>query len=549
MQNVDDKFSEKMQAMIAEAEVDADFNAKAEDVAKKKAKQRYKLMIDDIDMGSSDDSLLYLETLMKYSEALDAEGICMKPQLHDDGNAKRLARSYSKELRYATDRQCWYYFDKRRWVRDPEARRAKRAAVASATSLEEECSGKVIWPQLWPKMVEKVRKHAIASRNLGRVKAAVELASTLPSLAITTEKFDRDPFLLNITNGSLDLKTGELRPHDRNDFCTKIVEITFDPAAQCPEFLKFLNTIMAGDQELIAFLQRAIGYTMTGDASEHSLFILYGSGRNGKTTLLNVIDLLLGDYGRNTQIETFLSRREGSLAPREDLARLEGARYVRSTEVNDNRKLDEGMVKLATGDDPISARALYQEGIQFKPQMKVWWGVNHKPLITGQDFAMWRRVKLIPFTVTIPDGEVDGALPARLRAELPGILNWALEGCLEWQRVGLSEPDSITIATAEYQNDMDTVKQWLDECAVIADGQRVKSSEAYFEYTHWSKENGMMPMSARSLKQRLLDKGFKHMHTKAGNVYTGFALGGYGEPPELECDADADQQGLFAHVQ
>ncbi|HYU47276.1 MAG TPA: phage/plasmid primase, P4 family, partial [Terriglobales bacterium] len=254
----------------------------------------------------------------------------------------------------------------------------------------------------------------------------------------------------------LNLKTGTLQPHCREDLLTKCLPIAYDPNAECPTWLDFLKTIMANNAALITFLQRAIGYSLTGDTSEQCLFIAHGSGSNGKSTFLEVLQALLGDYAESTPSASLLAKDRHDGIPN-DIARLRGARLVTAVEIGEGKRLNEELVKRLTGQDTMTARFLFAEFFDFHAEFKLWIACNHLPTIRGTDHAIWRRIRLIPFTVTIPDEQQDKKLPGKLQAELPGILRWAIQGCLAWQEQELSTPSEVIAATKDYRALMDVI--------------------------------------------------------------------------------------------
>jgi putative DNA primase/helicase len=270
---------------------------------------------------------------------------------------------------------------------------------------------------------------------------------------VIPEHLDQDPWLFNVENGTIDLKTGELRPHERGALITKLAPVQYDREAECPTWWKFLMRIFNGNLALIEFLQKAVGYALTGSTREQCLFFLHGLGANGKSTLLEIIHTLLGDYAHRTSSETFLIKKSGGIP--NDVAALRGARLVGAVEVESGRRLAEVLIKEMTGGDRISARFLHAEWFDFKPEFKIFLAANHKPVIRGTDHAIWRRIHLIPFNVQIPKPEQDRDLPEKLKAELPGILNWALEGCQMWQLYGLEPPAEVQAATQDYREEMD----------------------------------------------------------------------------------------------
>jgi putative DNA primase/helicase len=273
--------------------------------------------------------------------------------------------------------------------------------------------------------------------------------------------------------------------------------------------------------QLVAFLQRAIGYSLTGDVSEQCFFLLYGTGANGKSTLINTILLLLALYGMKATTELLMqSKNDRHPTERADLF---GKRFVAAIETEEGHRLHEAFLKEVTGGDRIRARRMREDFWEFEPTHKVWLATNHKPTVKGTDHALWRRIKLIPFTVQIPEKEQDKRLPATLQGELPGILAWAVRGCLAWQKDGLGVPEEVTIATAGYRAEMDVVGQFLQECCVAGQHARVKASHLYDAYRKWCDASGEMPMVQRNFGLRLSERGFQR-YTNNGSWWRGLGV-------------------------
>jgi putative DNA primase/helicase len=350
----------------------------------------------------------------------------------------------------------------------------------------------------------------------------IDDARALPPIPILPDALDADPWLLNVANGTIDLRTGELRAHRREDLLTRLAPVEYDPDAQAPCWAAFLERIFAGDGELIGFLRRAVGYSLTGQTGEQVFFILHGTGANGKSTLLEALGAMLGDYGAKTPTETLLIKRSAGIS--NDVARLRGARLVTAVEAEDGQRLAESLVKQLTGGDTITARFLYQEAFEFAPTFKLWLATNHKPTIRGTDYAIWRRIRLIPFAVTIPEKEQDRTLPDKLKAELPGILAWAVRGCLEWQREGLGLPEAVKAATAAYQVEQDTLAAWLDACCILSPTATARAGQLYKNYRAWAEENGERPMTGHKFGRTLTERGFDKYKDRAGWAYVGLGV-------------------------
>lgn len=319
--------------------------------------------------------------------AADAE------HLTDLGNARRFARQHGEDLRYCYPLRTWFAWDGARWARDGGAVVMSRAKE-SVRSLYGDAAGH---PD--PTARVAIAGWAKKSEHEARLRAMIFLAQSESGISLPVERLDTDGFAFNVRNGTLDLRTGRLRPHGRADLLTKLANVDYRPDASCPTFEQFLSRIFGGNARGIGFLQRAVGYSLTGDTSEQVFFLLWGSGANGKTTFLKTIFGLLGDYAISTRPETFMVK--GPDAIPNDVARLRGARFVIAVEADQGQRLAESLVKQATGSDVMTARFMRAEYFDFVPAFKIFLATNHKPIIRGTDLAMWRRVRLIPFTVTI----------------------------------------------------------------------------------------------------------------------------------------------------
>jgi putative DNA primase/helicase len=433
----------------------------------------------------------------------------------DLGNARRLVRRHGTRIRYVHPWPRWLVYSGGRWVADDTGeleRLAKETALSiyrEAIDAERDNERQVL------------AKWAVKSESQARLHAMIDLASSEPRIPVLPEQLDADLWLLNLQNGTLDLRTGSLRPHAASDLITKLAPVRWDPESQAPTWRGFLERIIPGDPELLGFLQRAIGYSLTGDTGEQVLFFLHGRGCNGKSTLLETYRGLLGDYALQADISTFLERRREGAS--NDLARLRSARFVAAVEAGEGQRLDEGVVKQLTGGDTVSARMLYSEHFEFRPQFKLWFAANHKPVIRGTDHAIWRRIRLVPFTVTIAEAERDPELPAKLRTELPGILRWAVEGCLAWQRDGLGTPPAVRAATQSYRLEMDVLAAFLEDRCELGAALKAPATALYEAYRSWCERNGERFATQRHFGQALLERDF-HRVKSTGGVYAWYGL-------------------------
>jgi len=426
----------------------------------------------------------------------------------DLGNAERFALEFGHRVRYVAKWGRWLVWDGVRWAEDADGAAVRlahamiRTLYLAASELTDDD--------------DRIRllRHAVRSENAARIRALLECASVLEGIPIEPAALDAHPMRLTVANGTLDLSTGTLALARPEDFITKHTPIAFDAEARCPRWDAFLDRVVP-DAAVRGFLQRAAGYSLTGSTKEQVLFFLHGSGANGKSTFLEILRALGGDLSQQADFATLLERRDVG-GPRSDLARLMGARIVTASEAAESRRLDETLVKSLTGGDTVSARRLYAEAIEFRPQLKLWMSSNDKPHIRGTDEGIWRRVRLVPFTVYIPPEERNDDLEEELRAELPGILAWAVRGCLDWQRDGLGEPDAVHEATQNYRDEEDAIGQFIAErCTRDTDVKPppVKPSETpakplYLAYVAWCTENGSRAVTATKFGRELSLKGY-----------------------------------------
>lgn len=424
----------------------------------------------------------------------------------------RLVREHGANLRYTRERG-WMTWDGARWRADDDGG-AMRFAKKTAASIFDEI--RAAGTQQQKELFSWARK----SQSVERLRAMLALAQS--EIPARLPDFDADPWALNCLTGTVNLKTGELRPHRADALCSRITPIEYRPDADCPIWTAFLLRAMGGNQSLIEYLQRAVGYTLTGLTVEQIMIFVYGLGANGKSVFLEALQRLTGEYGVNTRTETIMQRRESGIP--NDIARLAGARYVAVNEVSDGQRLNESLVKDLTGGDTVTARFLHREFFDFRPAFKLWIRGNHKPQIRGTDHGIWRRIHMVPFTVTIPDDEKDAHLGEKLAEEMPGILAWAVRGCLAWQREGLNPPAEVLAAVKEYREEMDILGAFLDERCMAHERMRVTAKAIYAEYRQWCDDNGQQPYSQRRLGQALTERGFDKERARDGYQYIGLGL-------------------------
>ena len=456
-------------------------------------------------------------------------------EMTDLGNVNRLVTLYGEDLRYIRRIKAWLNWDGTRFVEN-DSLNVLSASKLTVESILGELSKIPVEDR------ERTFKWAMNSQSSMRIKAMMELASSDRRLAIFPEQLDSDPYLLGVRNGVVDLRNGELLQAIRDQLITKQASVSYVLGAECPGWLEFLDEIMLGDMEMVSYLQRVMGYCLTGDISEQCMFVEWGNGNNGKSVMNDVVMNILGDYGRTVPPETFLVSSGSDRVPN-DLAGLKGVRFVMCSEPEDSRALKEGLVKSATGGDKIPARFLFKEWFEFYPQFKLALVTNHKPRIKGDDVGIWRRIRLIGFEYSVPAEKRDKHLVKALLEERDGIFQWLLEGCLTWQRYGLNEPGSVLKATNEYRNEEDLVRCWfLDNCKKIESSDEIESRKLYANYRAWmmSEGAGNWTMTHNKFGKRLRELGFEKFSSKKNGLtaYCGIELKEYQTSETLDMQAD-----------
>lgn len=434
----------------------------------------------------------------------------------DLGNAKRFELDHAKNVRH-TSAAGWFFWNETIWVPDDDST-VFTWAVQTAEAIADEATG------LPPPAAKPIIKWAKDSQNASRLNAMLSVASHSPGMKLDYNDFDSDPWHLNCQNGTLNLKTGKLEKPSRDHYMTQTVGAKYDPDAECPTWLEFLKTVMQGEQTLVEYLQRCVGYTLTGSVKEQVLFMLWGDGQNGKGVFLQTLQDLFGSYAKNTTTN-LIAKQKHEPEPQSNLvARLKSARAVIGAEIPEDARLNEAKVKEMTGGDMLTARFLYKENFDFKPQFKLWFSMNAKPVVSGVDFGIWRRIRLIPFTLQIPVDQQDKELKEKLRKEFPGILAWAVRGCLDWQRGGLQTPLAVQENVEDYRKEMDGIGEWLEDFCIVERTAECAATVLYASYAAWAKAQGAHVNSARWLGLELKKRKFHRVRRQDARYYQGIRL-------------------------
>ena len=466
----------------------------------------------------------YPRGLYKPDDYINREAFFVMADMHEAGeerysdlfNSKMMIEECGSEIRFCAPWKKWIIWDSMRWKKDDgnliyqmaidTIKRMYKKAIANKT-MEETLA---------------MMEHTGRSEAARKIEAMIRVTCWNKQINILPEELDRDSFIFNCKNGMIDLETGRLLPHEKEKMMTKVSPVIYDPEAQCPVWKKFLKEIFGKNRDLINFVQRALGWALTGDTSSQAMFILYGNGANGKSTFIITVMKLMGDYATSTPTETFMQKKGDQAS--NDIARLKGTRFVSAMEAEYGGKLAEAVIKRLTGDDVISARFLYGEFFDFIPTFKIFMATNHKPKIGGMDNAIWRRIRMVPFEVSFSEDKQDRMLSRKLENELPGILTWIVEGTLKWRKEGLGNTPAVLEATSAYRHEMSAIETFLGEMCIKKNTGMVKSSFLYNAYKKWCEENNERVMSARGFGIRMGETGTDKVRLSKGFHWLGIEL-------------------------
>jgi putative DNA primase/helicase len=436
-------------------------------------------------------------------------------RLTEAGIAERFADAHGDDIRRDHRRRRWLFWSGARWMPDRDGEIDRRGLAFTRA-----------WQRETIEHVEDLDRRAqildvaLKLERKDALRSMLGFAASLPPIADAGDQWDRDPWLMGVANGVVDLRTGVLRPGRRDDRVTMTSPVPYRPEAACGRWERFVSEVFGGDVELAAFIQRAVGYSITGDTTEQCLFLLHGSGANGKSTFLSTLHQVLGDYSAVTPFSTFELKGRASIP--NDVAQLVGRRFVMASEVQPGAQLNEARVKALTGGDPMTARFLHGEFFTFEPVAKFWLGLNHVPNVSDESFGFWRRVRLVPFLQRF---EIDKQLASELRSEASGILHWAVTGCLAWQQRGLSAPAAIADATRELRSEMDDLAEFFEDATEVVGAAQVAARSLFVHYEQWTKAHGVEAMTETMFGRRCSQR-FSKRKVGAHTMYQGLRLRG-----------------------
>ena len=450
----------------------------------------------------------------------------------DLGNAERLVARFGDRIRWDTAREAWRVWDGKRWALDGSLGVEALAAETVRKIREEAAAAPSSNGADSPDKGKKLFEWALKSESQPRISAMITLAKAQPGMAVTPDKWDTDPWVLNVANGTLDLRRGELRKHNPADMITKITAAAYEKGRRDERWERFLRDATGGNAEVTAFLQTIGGYILTGRTDEEIMIIVYGPEATGKTTFLEALRAILGDYARTISSD-LLTRRQSvrdSAAASPDLAALAGVRLAAASEMDEGKQLAPALVKNLTGGDTITARHLYADLFEYQPQFKIVLALNHCPRVPADDGAMWRRLRRVGFEHTVPPERRDKTLKPYLKSPRgggPAVLAWAVEGCLRWQREGLIVPAAVEKSTRDYREESDPLAEFFQDAVVFHENSWVLWADLYQAYMEHAREAGTPEkycVTPKRIQERLKLNGCKTERRHAGRGWVGCEL-------------------------
>lgn len=441
--------------------------------------------------------------------------------LTDKGNAQRLASLFGDNIRWCQELGGWLVYDGRRWIRDKSHAIQGYAKQVSGAIYEEAVQATD------EDYRNELERFSLRCESARAIRDMISLLHDEPGISVDVAIFDTDPMLLNVENGTIDLPTQKIRPHDRENMITRLAPVEYDPSATCPRWEKFIDEIQDGDEELVAYLQRFVGSSLTGDTRDQTWVFFLGKGSNGKGVFVRVLRKVLGDYYADTSADMFIKQKHDH-GPRPDLVRLRGARLVVAQEPREGYFNSE-RIKEMTGQDPITARDLYSSCLTFVPEWKIILCANNRPAVTDTTESFWRRLHLVPFDRQFLGEDKDDTLQAKLEAEAPGILNWAIAGCLEWQKTGLKPPEKIRQVVDDYREDADTLGGFIDDSCILHENAMVPVAKLYPEYVKHCEIEKTTPVKRYAFNEMMsghrgVKRGLSGPNTKRVKTWLGIGL-------------------------
>ncbi|MEG0775046.1 phage/plasmid primase, P4 family [Clostridium sp.] len=438
------------------------------------------------------------------------------------GNAKRLLALHGKNLRYQALTKRWYLWGGTHWEVD-ETLKIELLAKDVLERLQKAASGIDTREESGSKFKQRVMNFIMASESDNKIKSMINQCKNEEEIAVT--KMDQEIYKINTVNGTVNLKEGTVEAHNREDLITKVLPFNYNKEATCENWLKFLDKIFLGDKGLIDFIQKSIGYSLTGDTSQQCYYICHGRGANGKSTFLNTIREIMGEYSEVLNELSIAYSEFATRGPREDIAKLASRRFVVVPELNEGRVLDDALLKSLTGENAYAVRHNYGREFQLRPEFKLWISSNEIPEIKSTSEGTWRRIRLIPFFYKFSEEERDEYFYEKhLKPELEGIFAWAIEGCLKWQSEGIKIPEKVILASKEYKEGMDLIGRFIDECCTLNESAETAAGVLYSAYVSWCKNVGEEQISQMKFSLKLAGKGFKKNKRTHANTFSGIEL-------------------------